>query len=235
MANEREEKGRAERASGDEAAEEARRAGIEATLERMEQAERLSREFWLAARSGDAEKIAALMAQGLDPSGPRDERMVSGLMLAALSGKREAIRFLAPYSELDARDEFGSTALMFAANSGLHETADELLKMGASATLADSDGDTALHIASARGWQEVVQVLAPKSDLEQKNNAGRTPEQEAQWKPAVIEALRIEKAARERAALLAEAQRAPSASGAGAAGEKDESSSAAPSRRPLAL
>lgn len=65
-------------------------------------------------------------------------------------------------AQIDAQDHDGWTALMWASWSGLEKTADELLKLNASHSLADNQGYTALAIASMRGNVAIVRSLITK-------------------------------------------------------------------------
>jgi hypothetical protein len=62
-------------------------------------------------------------------------------------------------AEIDARDEHGWTALMWASWSGLTKTTTRLIELGANTKIADHKGNTALMLAALRGNTEIVQFL----------------------------------------------------------------------------
>lgn len=76
---------------------------------------------------------------------------------------------------IDARDEDGWTALMWASWSGLPKTTRQLLDRGASVSPADKLGNTALMLAAGRANIEIVsQLLAAAADKTARNKAGKS-------------------------------------------------------------
>ncbi len=68
-------------------------------------------------------------------------------------------RCLVAGADLEARTEWGSTPLHFAAGSGPPETVEALVEAGADLEARDEWGNTPLHLAAMSGPLETVQVL----------------------------------------------------------------------------
>ncbi|MFH1116297.1 MAG: ankyrin repeat domain-containing protein, partial [Pseudomonadota bacterium] len=64
---------------------------------------------------------------------------------------------------VNARNETGKTAVMFAASEGQPEVVETLLKAGADPDLKDKDGDTAASLAKKKGHYDVVSILEQAS------------------------------------------------------------------------
>jgi len=78
-------------------------------------------------------------------------------------------------ARLDARDNDGWSALMWASWSGLNKVAFKLLELGASPRFADRQGNTALIIAAQRGNADIVKALLAKgADKATANKLGTT-------------------------------------------------------------
>ncbi|MCM2390784.1 ankyrin repeat domain-containing protein [Streptomyces albipurpureus] len=105
--------------------------------------------------------VRLLLAAGADPnrgSGPDQGELP--LCAAAVWGHTEAVRaLLAAGARPDAREEFGGTALLWAAGNGHADTVDALLKQGADITLADARQECPLVLAARRGSPATVRVL----------------------------------------------------------------------------
>lgn len=95
---------------------------------------------------------------------------------AALRGDLAAIQaHIAAGTDIDAKDEFGSTPLIVASTFGQTEAARTLLDAGANVDLKSNDGSTPLHVAAFLCYPEIVQALLEKgADKEAKNNNGAT-------------------------------------------------------------
>jgi len=112
-----------------------------------------------AARLGDLERVAALLAEGADPNAYRDS--YSPLMSAAGSGHAEVVALLLQYgAEVEYRDRNGDRALLRAAQNGHAEAVRLLLEAGAA---PDSDDDphsiTPLMAASRYGHAAAARLL----------------------------------------------------------------------------
>lgn len=76
--------------------------------------------------------------------------------------------------EVDAKDEGGSTALMFAALRGDAEMVQALLAAGADPNLKDANGETALLLGAGRGVDIVRALLAAGADPNLEDGEGQT-------------------------------------------------------------
>ena len=96
--------------------------------------------------------------------------------LAALQGHTDAIRqHIAAGSNLDERDEYGSSPLIIAATFGRTEVARLLVEAGADAGVRNNDGSTALHISAFLCRTEIVKILLDNgADRRATNKSGRT-------------------------------------------------------------
>jgi hypothetical protein len=90
-----------------------------------------------------------------------------GLTLASMQGDASRVAELINYSKngkkrecsIDSKDEYGLTALMYAATYGHNNIVVELLKNGANPNLKNKFGATALMLASGSGYADVVTIL----------------------------------------------------------------------------
>ncbi len=111
-----------------------------------------------AAKAGDAEVIQALLAKGADPKIPT-KFGITPLMAAAGLGTKEEDTTARKKTEAEA---IASIKLC--------------LDAGVDVNAVDNQGDTALHGAAQKGYDQVVQFLVDhgaKLDVKDKN--GRTP------------------------------------------------------------
>jgi len=83
------------------------------------------------------------------------------LLLAAKSGDKERVRLLLENgANVNARDRYGWTALMWAVFKGYKEIVKLLLENGADVNVRDFFGNTALKFASMKiGCEEIVELL----------------------------------------------------------------------------
>lgn len=78
-------------------------------------------------------------------------------------------------SDLNKKDNYGSTPLMVAATFGKTDVAKALIKGGAKLNVSNADGSTALHIAAFYCRTEIVEALIEAgADKNLKNNLGST-------------------------------------------------------------
>jgi ankyrin repeat protein len=116
----------------------------------------------LAARGGHLPAMTLLLARGAHVNGHQRSR--PPLCYAADAGEAEAVRLLLsnPYSRaaVDARDEFGFTALLEAAKGNQTAVLAVLLAAGAdTAARGAVSGNAALHLAAERNFGRAVGAL----------------------------------------------------------------------------
>ena len=94
-------------------------------------------------------------------------------------------------ANVNAKNEYGATALMAAAVNGHTEIVNALIKAGADVNTKDSDGETALMQAAFNGHTETVNVLIEAGADDAIDNYGRTALiHAAAWgTPEAVEAL----------------------------------------------
>jgi hypothetical protein len=126
-------------------------------------------------RSGPGDAQASAPAEAATPAeAPEPPRV--GLHEAVIVGNVEAIRqHVAAGSDLDQKDDYGSTQLIVAATFGKAEAAKALIDGGASLSITNNDGSTPLHVAAFLCHVEVVEALLDAgADKGAPNGAGRT-------------------------------------------------------------
>lgn len=85
----------------------------------------------------------------------------TALMVAIESKNQELVNYiLLKKSDLDASDDFGNTALIYAVRNDLFSVAKRLLELGADPTLRQVDGKTALDIAKSENKSTFVRILS---------------------------------------------------------------------------
>jgi hypothetical protein len=134
----------------------------------------------MAALAGEYFQLADLLRHnGADPY-VRGYMGMTPLHGAAFSGNLEVVRILIEYdpADINARDEDGSTPLLFASQCQDFKDGSVLqllLEHGADVNVQDQIGWTPLHQASINGALEVVCLLLDHgADVELKNNYGQT-------------------------------------------------------------
>eukprot|EP01045_Picozoa_sp_COSAG04_P009428 COSAG04_NODE_544_length_12827_cov_262.923421_4_plen_450_part_00 len=143
----------------------------------------LDGELWAAAQAGAVAAIERQAAEGASPDAKKHGE--PAVCRAALRGHAGAVSALVRLgADLDARDYWGTTALMVAAHDGQVECARALLAGGADRTLRATGnrfyggyGMTALEIAERWGKAEVAALLRePESaSMRQAREAHREP------------------------------------------------------------
>jgi TonB family protein len=96
----------------------------------------------------------------------------------AVTGQAEAVRHMLAETtpDLDAADETGGTALMYAVEGGHDEIVEMLLEAGASPNQRNQSQETALHLAARRGRTASARLLLRAgADFELRDSEGRTP------------------------------------------------------------
>ncbi|CAM9145208.1 unnamed protein product [Ectocarpus sp. 13 AM-2016] len=123
-------------------------------------------------RTGAATLAGRLVAYATRPGGSLD------IFAAARDGQVSVLKqALTDGEEVDAQDENGLTALMWAARAGRLSTAKYLVSQGASLTRRDdATGFSPLHFAAYYCRSSVVRVLVlAGADTQAKDNAGKEP------------------------------------------------------------
>lgn len=97
--------------------------------------------------------------------------------MAALQGDVTAIRqHIEAGSDLNEKDQYGSTPLIIAATFDKTEVAQALIEAGADLNITNNDGGTALHTAAFLCRPEIVKALLEHgADKSLKDDYGNTP------------------------------------------------------------
>jgi len=124
--------------------------------------------------------VAILLAgAGCGKRGDSEEKArppLVSLQMAALNGNVAAIeQHIEAGSDLNAKDAYGSTALIVAATFGRTEVARALIDAGADMTITNNEGATPLHIAAFFCRAEIVETLLDNgADKNARNKRGST-------------------------------------------------------------
>ena len=141
--------------------------------------------FLYACHSGSVECMELLMQADCDIAATGSAG-VNALMNTAHSGVAAAVRaaLAAGWCELEARDKQGGTAFLYACNKGSTDCMGLLLGAGCDATVASSDGSSAVDIAQRAGNDAEVQYLHA---LEKTREAAKWEEKERKARVAEAE------------------------------------------------
>lgn len=96
----------------------------------------------------------------------------TALMLGCVEGEAALVELLLPWSDPNASDRDGETALMLAAFG--HPACVELLLPASDPMARDADGWTALMWAASSGSEQCIALLLPHSDATATTDAGFT-------------------------------------------------------------
>ncbi len=101
------------------------------------------------------------------------------IFAATFMGDIKAVRqHIKAGTDLNAKDEYGSSPLIIAATFNKTEIAKALIDAGADLQITNNEGGTVLHIAAFFCRTEIVEALLTKgTDKTKKNNYGATAEQ----------------------------------------------------------
>ena len=146
----------------------------------------------LAAKEGDAAKVTALLAKGMNAN-TTDADANTPLMFAAEKGDVKTTQvLLAKRGNENAKSSAGETALMKAAKAGHSAVVEALLANGADVNAKNKDGETALLVAAHQGHTEIAQMLLDKgAEVDAKDKDGNTALVEVAYKggAAIAQAL----------------------------------------------
>ncbi|CAG9773806.1 unnamed protein product [Ceutorhynchus assimilis] len=101
------------------------------------------------------------------------------LIIASMENQLDFLEFLLTLDyEIDFQDDFGKTALHYAAEIGLQDILMLLINAQANVNILDNDKNTALHLACDRGHDNCVKALiysSPFVEINLQNTSGETP------------------------------------------------------------
>lgn len=118
-----------------------------------------------AVLAGDPGKLSEALAGRGGPAAAQQRGNFDRPLLARAAGSLgarapECLRILIQAGAIvDARDESGATALLWAARCGAVENVRELLSAGADPLVVDNDGMTALHAAALAKSAKIIEAL----------------------------------------------------------------------------
>jgi ankyrin repeat protein len=118
--------------------------------------------------------ISILAAAGCEKQENPTPRV--NIHFAALQGRMDVIRqHIEAGSDLNEKDEYGSTPLIIAITFGKTEVARALIEAGADLAITNNEGSSPLHIAAFFCRTEIVEALLDKgADKNAKNIGGST-------------------------------------------------------------
>lgn len=135
-------------------------------------------ELYKAAEAGNANLVTQLLEIGFDPNAPLGDPGWTPLMIASANGHQAAVFSLLSYgSDVNATNNKGRTALMFASRYGYDLIVKALLEKDAKLNLIPKDDPKwpALTAASFNGHSKVVSILLKHgADAELKDEMGMT-------------------------------------------------------------
>lgn len=114
-----------------------------------------------AAKRGDYDILLQLQEYGakLDVAASFETRMLP-IHWAASDGKNTSLKFLLDFhQDMNVQDANGCSPLIIAVQYGQINSAVYLIKSGADLAVRDNNGDTALHWAAYKGFEEMVGML----------------------------------------------------------------------------
>lgn len=101
-----------------------------------------------AARVGDVATLEAMVGEGMWTEAKSPSDGMTALMISASEGQLAAVELLGGESNVDERDEWGNTALIWAAANGRLDCFEALARAGASLLVKNNSG---LSVAGA--WE----------------------------------------------------------------------------------
>jgi ankyrin repeat protein len=125
-------------------------------------AQAINEQLYKAVNANDTTLAETLINKGADVNLKRKVMNfeMSLLMLSVQQDQFKMVKLLVDHKvEIDWKDWFGSTALMYAANKGNVEIIGYLLKNGADVHFKDKDGNTVLSAAKEGNHPEAIKLI----------------------------------------------------------------------------
>ena len=121
---------------------------------------RVASQLWIAAKSGDVNRLRQLLASDSDTNVHEAEQGYTPMHLTCAEGHTSAARFLFQAgARLDLTDWEGHTPLHLAAAQGQDAIIDFLVEAGANVNTQSQDGSTPLHLAAGERHENAVNRL----------------------------------------------------------------------------
>ncbi|GMH36812.1 hypothetical protein BSKO_04685 [Bryopsis sp. KO-2023] len=138
--------------------------------------ERLNRDLFDAAGSGDSEKVKELLSKGADFRSTHEKFDSTPLNFAAQGGHVEAVKILIQEgANVDSKDNLGFTPLLDAAFYSRVDVIEVLLESGADIEARTDKSSTALILAAQEGHLKVAKVLVEAgADVDAQTEEGST-------------------------------------------------------------
>ncbi|GMH36820.1 hypothetical protein BSKO_04693 [Bryopsis sp. KO-2023] len=137
--------------------------------------DKLNRDLFNAAGSGDSEKVKKLISKGADLASTQGEMKFTPLHFAAQEGHAEVVEILIQQGANVTQTAGGLTALFLAAREGRLDAAKVLVDAGASVDMNRDVGVTPLMVAAEKGEAEVVVFLLKSgADVDAQTEDGRS-------------------------------------------------------------
>ena len=119
-----------------------------------------------AAEFGQTDMIELLLSRDADPN-LVDDTGNSALLLAVRRNQADAVNALLSVADLDGQDAHGNSALIVAVRKQHFELVSALIRAGANVNRTNADGQTALGIASIRGYRQTARLLKQHGGIAQ--------------------------------------------------------------------
>ncbi|XP_008413491.1 cyclin-dependent kinase 4 inhibitor D [Poecilia reticulata] len=127
-----------------------------------------------AAAKGNADEVQRILEEcRVHPDTP-NEFGRTALQVMMMGSSKVARLLLEKGAEPNVQDKHGIAPVHDAAQTGFLETLQVLVEHGASVNIQDQNGALPIHIAIREGHRDVVEFLAPRSDLKHANVSGQT-------------------------------------------------------------
>ncbi|CAL8273608.1 cyclin-dependent kinase 4 inhibitor D isoform X1 [Gadus morhua] len=127
-----------------------------------------------AAAKGNTNDVRRILEECRVPPDTVNEFGRTALQVMMMGNTKIASLLLEHGANPNAQDRHGITPAHDAAQTGFLETLQVLVEHGASVNIPDKNGTLPIHIAIREGHRDVVEFLAPRSDLKHANTSGHT-------------------------------------------------------------